>query len=118
LKRYKVIALSVGGTRNKVFRSGEEVNESQFQDGVADQLVGKGFLELISEDKEVPKKMEPQQPQTIEKPKPPTVVEIMSIDNVTRKDMMAFLKTRKIDFEANATKKELYKMWKEEVEKG
>lgn len=43
--QYKVIALSVGGKNNKVFNSGEIVNDKNFHEGRAEELVRKGFLE-------------------------------------------------------------------------
>lgn len=115
MKHYKVIALSVGGSKNKVFHVGEEVRENQFPDGVADQLVEKGFLKEIGKDDEVPK-MVPQEPQTIEKPVTSTL-EVKGISEVTRKDMMAFLKKQGVEFATDISKKELYELWKEEVAK-
>jgi len=46
LRRFKVIALSVGGKNNKVFKSQDIVNENNFSSSV-DELVAKGFLEEI-----------------------------------------------------------------------
>ena len=63
MKKFKVIALSVGGHQgNKVFHSGDTVNESDFIAGRAKELVDQGFLEPIEE--EVKKKPAPKkQPQ-------------------------------------------------------
>lgn len=47
-KKYKVIALTVGGLRNKIFHSGETVTENDFFSNTADLLAEKGFLELIN----------------------------------------------------------------------
>lgn len=44
---FKVIALSVGGSGNKIFRLGDTVTENQFPKGNAEILVAKGFLELV-----------------------------------------------------------------------
>ena len=46
LRRFKVIALSVGGKNNKVFKSQDIVNENNFS-SIVDELVAKGFLEEI-----------------------------------------------------------------------
>jgi hypothetical protein len=47
MKTYKVIALSVGGKRNKVFASGDIVREKDFPEGAFPALVLNGFLEPI-----------------------------------------------------------------------
>ena len=48
-KSYKVIALSVGGKNNKVFKSGDIVDGSKFS-ADANDLVEKGFLEPVEDD--------------------------------------------------------------------
>lgn len=55
---FKVIALSVGGSGNKIFRLGDTVTENQFPKGNAEILVAKGFLELVK--KEEKKSPEPE----------------------------------------------------------
>jgi hypothetical protein len=54
MKKYKVIALSVGGLGNKIHYSGAEVKAGHFPAGAADELVKKGFLKLISDEAETP----------------------------------------------------------------
>lgn len=49
MKRYKVIALSVGGRGNKIFKSGDEVNEDCFLPGHVEELVSGMFLQPIAE---------------------------------------------------------------------
>ena len=44
MKEYIVIALSVGGLNNKIFNSGDIVNDKQFVQGHAEKLVEQGFL--------------------------------------------------------------------------
>jgi len=55
--KYTVIALSVGGLGNKIFRSGDIVDESNFPEGNAPELVEQGFLkpntEVKAEDLEI-----------------------------------------------------------------
>jgi hypothetical protein len=46
---YEVIALSVGGKGNKIFKFGETVTEAQFPNGNAAELVEKGFLKAVKE---------------------------------------------------------------------
>lgn len=43
-KNYTVVAYSVGGKNNKVYKSGDKVDESNFPPGNADKLVEQGFL--------------------------------------------------------------------------
>lgn len=49
LKTYKVIALSVGGRGKRIFSAGDKVTELDFQPGVADQLVDRGYLQPLKE---------------------------------------------------------------------
>lgn len=44
MAKYKVIALSVGAMSNKIFHSGDIVEDSAFPQGHAEQLVKEGFL--------------------------------------------------------------------------
>lgn len=46
---YKVIALSVGGLGNKIFKAGDVVTERNFPEGNAAELVEKGFLSPIED---------------------------------------------------------------------
>lgn len=49
-KKYKVIALSVGGRGNKIFKAGDVVTAADFPDDNADKLVDQGFLMVIDEE--------------------------------------------------------------------
>ena len=53
MAKYKVIALSVGGLKNKIYKAGEIVLADSFND--ADALVKAGFLVLLEEKKTAPK---------------------------------------------------------------
>lgn len=53
---YEVIALSVGGKGNKIFKFGEIVTEAQFPNGNAAELVEKGFLKAVKEPVSEPEK--------------------------------------------------------------
>lgn len=53
MKEYKVIALSVGGLNNKIFNSGDTVNDKQFVQGHAEKLVEQGFLTPLHLTKDV-----------------------------------------------------------------
>ncbi len=44
MAKYKVVALSVGAMSNKIFRSGEVVEDTAFPIGHAEHLVNEGFL--------------------------------------------------------------------------
>lgn len=47
--QYKVIALSVGGLKNKIFNSGDLVTEKDFAEGEAEKLVKSKHLMLIDD---------------------------------------------------------------------
>jgi hypothetical protein len=80
-KKYKVIALSVGGANNFVYKSGDIVKESNFPVGNADKLAKSGFLlEIIDT---------------------PEVVEI------TAKELKEILTAKGIEYPKNASKAEL-----------
>ncbi len=56
MRKFKVIALSVGGLNNKIFRSGDMVQENNFPQGNVDTLVKEGFLKEIQAPKKQPRK--------------------------------------------------------------
>lgn len=60
MKKYKVIALSVGGLGNKIFNAGDIVLENNFIPGRADELVKQGFLEPITDNKSGENNMNPE----------------------------------------------------------
>lgn len=52
MKKYKVIALSVGADSNRIFSAGEEVFADAWADpNMAEELVKQGFLEPLAEAK-------------------------------------------------------------------
>lgn len=69
MKEYIVIALSVGGLNNKIFNSGDTVNDKQFVQGHAEKLVEQGFLTPLQPTKEVEVKEEINEAVDVEKPK-------------------------------------------------
>ncbi len=69
MNQYKVIALSVGGLNNKIFNSGDTVNENQFVQGHAEKLVAQGFLEPLQTTKDIEVKEEINEAVDVEKPK-------------------------------------------------
>lgn len=68
MKEYKVIALSVGGLNNKIFNSGDTVNDKQFVQGHAEKLVEQGFLKPLQPTKDVEVSEEINEVADIEKP--------------------------------------------------
>lgn len=50
MKKYKVIALTVGGRGNKIFKSKDIVTEDQFLPGHIDELVKNGFIAPFEEE--------------------------------------------------------------------
>jgi hypothetical protein len=55
MQQYKVIALSVSGRSNKIFKSEDVVKESDFAPGMAEQLVKRGFLRYYFPEVVLPK---------------------------------------------------------------
>lgn len=104
MNHYIVKALAVNGKRG-IFRSGDKVNEDTFPPGHAEQLVEKGFLERIGDDEITPED-ETGQPELIIKEK-------LDINEVTMTQMKADLKLLNIEYPKNASKAELFDIWKD-----
>jgi hypothetical protein len=68
MRAFKVIALSCSGKGKKIYSSGDVVDESGFPDGVADELIAKGFIVEITESDEN-KKEATAKKETAKKPK-------------------------------------------------
>lgn len=73
MKKYKVIALTVGGRGNKIFKSKDIVTEDQFLPGHIGELVKNGFILPVEEDV------------AVEVPSETTVVEVVIIPEVVEK---------------------------------
>jgi hypothetical protein len=94
MARYKVIALSVGGLRNKIFSSGDIVTDDMFPEGNAGKLVEQNFLAPYEE----------------------TAVEAVedekTIDDYTAGEIKALLDERGITYKSNASKTTLFELLK------
>lgn len=88
-KTYKVIALSVGGSSNKVFHSGDIVEEGNFPPGNAEALVKNGFLEPADSKEEAK-------------------AEKTLIDHTTAKDLKEILDKAGVEYAKNASKADLF----------
>lgn len=64
MAKYKVKALSVGAMSNKIFHSGDIVEDSAFPPGHAEHLVNEGFLDLYEAPKADSSKGEDVKPET------------------------------------------------------
>lgn len=84
---FKVIALSLGGLRNKVYSSGDVVTQEQLPTDAA-ELVAKGFLQPIQDEKPEPKSPEPS---ILEAVQSQSVSEWPSIDEMSVKEIKAAL---------------------------
>jgi hypothetical protein len=130
MKRYKVIALSVGGRANNIFSAGDIVTEENFIPGRADELVAQGFLKQIDETPHpvgnIPAEeiqVEVSEPKQDEDQKQETSLidslkdslggesEKIDINAKTRKEYIKELTDLGIPFEQNASKKELFELW-------
>lgn len=117
MKKYKVIALSVGGGGKKIYNSGDIVESRNFPNSNIDQLVEKGFLQEIVEE---PTK-EPEKPTG----KPEGNLEDgetgdnsdsnndgkIDIEEVTKKKITEDLKAAGVPFDPTSSKVDLYNIW-------
>lgn len=102
-RKFRVIALSVGGRGNKIYNSGDEVLASNFPDGNADELVTKGFLKEIGEGEGTVSGTDAGEGQP-EVGKAP-------IAKVGMKKLKSDLTAAKITYNPDASKEELYELW-------
>lgn len=126
---YKVISLSVGGSNNRIYKSGDIVNESNFPPGNIPKLISDKFIKLI------PEKAKPQEatvvPKSVTKPviqeathktvdpvvaaKPvvekPVENEITPYTEITAGAIKKILDEKEVDYRVGASKKELYKIY-------
>lgn len=65
MSRFKVISLSLGGLRNKIFESGDVVTQEQLPVSV-DELVEKGFLKPLDNAPRASEKTAPAMPEVSE----------------------------------------------------
>jgi hypothetical protein len=131
MKQYKVIALSVGGKANKIFSAGDTVTEDQFIPGRADELVTQEFLQEISDDGKPMTKVDQEEvetevsePKDTDKPsKEKSLLDAVknslgdddgkkvSIDSISKKEIVKILTDLGIPFEPHASKTELFELY-------
>ena len=68
MRKFKVIALSVGANGNRICNAGEIVTEAMFDPGRADELVKQKFLEEVDSDEKEQKTEEKVEKADKEKP--------------------------------------------------
>lgn len=95
MAQYKVIALSVGGLRNKIYSNGDIVSDECFPEGNGPKLVEQGFLKPIGVE---------EQKEDAESEK--------TIDDYTAGEMKAILDERGIQYKSNASKTTLFELLK------
>ncbi len=132
---FKVLTTSLGGHKNKVFKSGRIVTEKDFPPGNVPALVAKRFLQACDENgkpveyKPDVKKEETQDKGEIkvdlrptEKPekKEPVTPKVefkkeskpeLSADDFEIEDLIKALQDAKVKFDPKAQKEELFKKW-------
>ena len=129
MKRYKVIALSVGGRNNKVYHLNDEVTDSNFPEGNAKELERQGFLKaldasdeaagLVSEFKEEVKTaveefpVAPQGSILAAAASAALGEDEVTIDTHTAKELRIKLEEAGIEVPANAKKTELFERLRE-----
>lgn len=108
MKKYKVIALSVGGRANKIHESGDIVHENHFDTGRAEELVSKGFLKPIGEASEA------ENPGNLASGDDNRVsVELTPFAKITVEQIKSDLTARNVGFDPSAKKGQLYDLWVE-----
>lgn len=96
MKKFKVIALSVGGSNNRIFHSGDIVDESNFPKGNAELLVEKDFLKpIIVEDEIIDEEI---------------VEDELNIDSMNKKQIIAELEAKNIEFSSSDNKETLFNL--------
>jgi len=122
MQSYRVIALSLGGRRNKVFSLGEVVTQAQLAAPVND-LVSGGYLEAVASSNaeevevEVVETAEVEAPETklVEKVEEAAEVTggIPAFSDLSKKQIIARLKEADAKFNKTWTKKSLYSLLEE-----
>lgn len=101
--QYRVIALSVGGRNNKIFKSGDIVKDVNFPEGNISALVKGGFLEPLNTVKtKVESDVEPVSELNLKHG--------MEISEVTKKQIASDLNKLDIEFDPSASKTELFEL--------
>ena len=103
MKKYTVIALSVSGLKNKIFRHGDEVTENSFLPGRAEELARKEFLKEIGSDNIVPNDNVGQ---------PEIIPNDINVDDITMSEIKSDLKKWEVLFPNNMSKSDLFELWK------
>ena len=107
MREYKVVALSLSGRNNRIFKSGDIVNEDNFPEGQAEQLVNQGFIEYRkTNDKEPSIQADPGEGQPELK-----VVEVKKFEEVTRAQIIERLTDKGVVFDKNSSKRDLYDLF-------
>ena len=88
---YKVIALSVGGRKNKIFKAGDKVADTDFPEGALDGLIKGGYIKSVEEKKEVKTEI--------------------SINDVTKKDLIEALEGLGFVVGQKDSKEDLFEKW-------
>jgi len=106
MKHYEVIALSVGGPNNKIYRSRDIVREDNFRPGRAEELVTLGFLRPLPEDKS-PESTDDQAPKA-EAPQIAPAPGIPALADITPKEIKFRLDLKGVTYNKKANKETLY----------
>ncbi len=91
MKQYKVIALSVGGSGNRIFKAGDTLNENAFPEGHAERYVKSGHLACLENTED---EHEPFQGREFSEWK--------------IKEIKDFLKENEVEFDSKSNKASLY----------
>jgi len=121
MANYKVIALSVGGKGNKIYKSGDVVTEKHFPDGNINSLIKGGFLQPCDEESKMNVPVtEPEQPEVnyTEETGNESKEEFdpgkakKEFNDISIIELQEYLTEKGIEFRADENKKNLYKLYK------
>ncbi len=114
MAKYKVIALSIGGRKNKIFSAGDIVTEENFPSGNIEALVTGKYIEPILDSTDfkpeiTAEKLEVATDEIPEEKKEDTG---LSIDDVTEDELRTDLKSKGFKVGKHETKEDLFEKWK------
>jgi hypothetical protein len=104
MKRYRVLPLALNGRGNKIYRPGDIVTKENLH-ADPEELVRKKFLEEVKEDSEIQEFLNSNSQDD-------STVSEKTIDDITKKEIIKDLKDRGVEFDENASKKDLFEIWK------
>lgn len=93
---YQVIVTALSGKGKKIYSFPDVVDESDFPEGVADELYKKGFIRKMDE-----------KPKT----EPPKIESPKQFDEITKKEILSWLNKKGVEYSPSDNKKKVYELY-------